>query len=111
MSEQQVPVLLLDMSGAAHVRLRLQHLSEQHEPVLHMDVSKPQVPELHLSESGQQEPISATGSVYTTGSLAVPGLFGTTKAAPWRASPQQGPVCLDNCGGLNVSAHRSLRCA
>jgi hypothetical protein len=73
-SGQQVPVLLL-LDVSANVRLRLQHLPEQHEPVLLMDVSTPQVSELHLSVSGQQEPIiAATGSVYTTGFLAAPGL-------------------------------------
>jgi hypothetical protein len=35
-----------------------------------MDVSTPQVPELHLSVLGRQEPIAAPGIVYTTGSLA-----------------------------------------
>jgi hypothetical protein len=87
----QVPVLLfLDVS--AHVRLRLQNLSEQHEPVLLMDVSKPQVPELHFSVSGQQEPIAAPVIVYTTGSL---GMSCTRTYCTSPKGPEQAELHMD----------------
>ncbi len=48
-------------------------VSTPQRPLLHLDGSTKQGPELQLAVSGQQEPVQVWGHVYTIGARAAPG--------------------------------------